>query len=110
MKKFLAILMVLFLMAAALCITTFSAEAEEDMADQYKISVGDEVVLDDGIKPLAITLDTWWNTSSVGSRLGSMLGEGSLAAILILAAIVVVIGVLCFVVKKKKPNNPRDGE
>lgn len=110
MKKIFVILMTICLLAGALSVTAFAADTEVDPADLNGIQLGYKVVIDEeNITSVEVAGDdvSWWGSH----RLGSIFGEGSLTAIIILGAIVIVASGACFVVaKKKKSNKTKGGE
>ena len=81
-------------MATALSVAAFAADTEAESADLNGIRLGDNN-------------SVWWGGSH---RLGSIFGDGSLTAIIILGAIVIVAGVACFIVVKKKKSNKTKNE
>ena len=110
MKKIFALILTLCLMATALSITAFAADTEADPAELNGARLGDNAVTDEeSITSVEVAGDSisWWGSH----RLGSIFGEGSLTAIIVLGAIVIVAGGACFVVvRKKKSNITKGGE
>lgn len=80
MKKIFAVIMAACLMASLLCVTAFAAEE----TDWGKVNT-EEITIDPNVERNEGTPGAWWGTAS---GTGSMLGNGSLAMIVALLALI----------------------
>ena len=98
MKKFLAIIMAVCLLASLLCVSAFAAEE----TDWGKVNT-EEIEIDPNIERNDGASGVWWGTAA---GTGSIFGNGSLAMIVALASLATSIVSICLVVDMKKKLAP----
>ena len=98
MKKIIAVIMIICLMASMLCVTAFAAEE----TDWGKVNT-EEIEIDPNIERNDGASGVWWGTAS---GTASMLGNGSFAMIVALASFATSIVSICLIVDMKKKLAP----
>ena len=98
MKKIIAVIMIICLMASMLCVTAFAAEE----TDWGKVNT-EEITIDPNVERTEGASGVWWGTAS---GTASMLGNGSFAMIVALASFATSIVSICLVADLKKKLVP----
>ena len=110
MKKIFALVLTICLISTAFCVTAFATEAPEASIMVASSGAYDTVENSERSNATGSIIRDGLPTGSRPSKLGTMLGEGTLSMVVSMTALVVSVASLCVVIAANKKKDSANGE